>query len=160
MKKTLPLVAGLAGSLFVSGMAQGGFLGISLQVKQNPDNPRLLICNLLIDFDTAGDALQSVNGLPALVGPGLFFSTNSSNGFHQELFFGGDKNFAVSAGELGAVPAMANDTYFNVGIKSGQTTLGGVASGSVDDYSGSTGGAGITFGWNAGGKLLNSDPVN
>ena len=100
MKKTLPLVAGLAGTLFVSGMAQGGFLGISLVARNDPANPRLLICNLLINFDTATDTLNALTGLVA-PDPGLFFSTNVSNGFHQELFFGGDKDFAISAGELG-----------------------------------------------------------
>ena len=158
MKKTLPLVAGLAGSLFVSGMAQGGFLGISLVAKEDPDNPRFLICNLFIDFDSPTDSLLGVFGLIQPGQPGLFFSTNSSNGFNQEQVFGNDKNFAVSAGELNFFPLMAIDTYFNVGIKSGEVTASGIESATASDESASSPIA-ITFGWNLGGKSLFSDPV-
>ena len=159
VNKTLPLVAGLAGTLFVSGPAHGELLGISLVAKEDPDNPQLLICNLLVNFDTATDKLRSALGLiPGQGHPQLFFSTNSQNGFHQEQFFGGDKDFAITAAELGVVPAMANDTYFNVGIKSGETTTGGVASGTPDDFSSGTP-FGVIIGWNAGGKLVISDPI-
>ena len=153
------LVAGLAGTLFVSGAAHGDFLGISLVSKPDPQNPRLLICNLLLNFDYPADRWLAVNGcIPSLGDPQLFFSTNSSNGFHQELFMGGNRDFAVTAAELVTVPAMANDTYVNIGIKSGETTAGGIRSGTAADLSPTTPLA-ITFGWNAGGKSLFSNPI-
>ena len=151
------LVAGLAGTLFVSGMAQGAFLGIALVAKEDPENPRLLICNLLINFDNPTDKLLSLYGFIS-PDPGLFFTTNSSNGFHQEQLFGADKDFAITAAELDSDPAMANDTYFNVGIKSGEVTDGGVPSGSSLDRS-SDMPRGIHFNWNAGGNSLFSDAL-
>jgi len=148
--RRLAILAGLAGSLLVTGAAGAAFVGTHLGYKPDPINPRLLIFNLLVNFSDPGDRLLSLNGLP---GNPMFFSTNSSGGFHQEQFFGADKNFAISAGELGAVPAMRNDTYVNIGIKSGQVTSGGVASGTGDDYSPGTP-VGVLFGWNNGGKIL------
>ena len=152
------LLVSLSATLFVSGMAHGAFTGLKVVYKPGND-PRLLILNLFLTFDDPGDKVLGLSGLiPALGQPQMFFRTNSSAGFHQEQFFGSDRNFAISAGELAVVPAMANDTYFNVGIKSGEVTAGGIASGTASDLSGSTPFA-ISFGWNGGGKELISDPV-
>ena len=160
MRKSLPVLAGLAAALFVTTMAQGVFTGIKLVAKEpNPDapNPRLLICNLFLTFDDPTDKGLAVNGLKVPLGqPQLFYRTNVTNGFHQEVSFLGGSDVAVQAGLLGVAPNMHNDTYFNIGIKSGEVTSGGVASGSGDDYSASTT-AGIIINWN-GGKELISDP--
>ncbi len=154
--RRLAILAGLAGSLLVTGAAGAAFLGTHLGLRPDAVNPHLFISQLLVDFSDPGDRLLSLNGLP---GNPMFFSTNSSAGFHQEQFFGADKNFAITAGELGAVPAMRNDTYVNIGIKSGQVTSGGVAAGTADDYSPGTP-VGVLFGWNNGGKILQTDLVN
>ena len=152
-------VAGVSAALCVSGMAHGGFLGLHVAHKEDPNNPRLRIFNFSLIFDDPGDRAIALNGfIPALGQPQMFFRTNVTGGFHQVLFFGGNEDFAITAGELGAVPAMANDTYFNVGIKSGQVTAGGVASGTADDISPGAP-SGILFEWNGGGNQLVSNPT-
>ena len=159
MRANHSILAGMSASLLVSMVVRGEFTGLKGVVKADPANPRLFIWNLHLSFDDPGDRAVSVNGfIPALGQPELFFRTNSSGGFHQEQFFGSDRNFAVSAAELGVVPALAVDTYFNVGIKSGEVTSGGVASGTPDDIS-SSAPSGILFGWNGGGKQLESNPA-
>ena len=154
-----PLLAALSATLFVSGMAHAAFIRLTVLSEQDPNHPRLLIVNLFLTFSDPGDRAIALNGfIPTLGQPQLFFRTNASMGFHQEQFFGSDRNFAVSAPELGLSPDLAVDTYFNVGIKSGQVTAGGVASGTSEDNSPNTP-SGILFDWNGGGKQLASNPT-
>jgi hypothetical protein len=156
MRKSLFVLAGLSAALFIPSMAHGVFTGLTLVKKEKVGTLQLI--NLFASFSVPGETLLSINGLIS-PNPIMTFSTNSAVGFHQEQLFGSDRDFAVSAGELGFQPSMGWDTYFNVGIKSGEVTTGGFASGAPGDYSSSTP-VGITFGWNGGGKLLSSDGVN
>ncbi len=154
-----PLLAGLSATLFVSGMAHGEFTGLRVDFKGFDPNQRLLILNLFLTFDDPGDRAIALNGfIPALGQPQMFFRTNASAGFHQETAPLGVRDFAIDALFLTFFPNYANDTYFNVGIKSGQVTAGGVESGTDHDNSLLTP-SGILFDWNGGGKQLASDPT-
>ncbi len=161
MKKMLPVLVGFVGALLISGSAGAAFTGIKLVKKPTvpPDNPRLRAWSLFLTFDDPTDKILSLNGLIVGLGqPQLFFRTNVTRGFHQEQLFGSDRDFAVTAGELAFQPSMGNDTYYNAGLKSGQSTASGIASGAAADLSATTPTA-INFGWNGGGNQLSSNPV-
>ena len=152
MRKTLPVLAGLAGALIASTTAEAALTGIELVAKQSPFNPRLVICNLYVTFSAPGDNLISIAGLPAPEAQ-LSYTTNSVPGFHQEVSIGA-QDFPLDADLLILFPNYADDTYITIGLKHGYAP-GALTMQEVGVLPG-TGGATT---WNAGGSLLSNPSV-
>ncbi len=116
--KSVCVVAGVVGALFVSTTAEAALTGIKFVARPNPLQPNLLICNLYVTFSAPGDNLIAVVGLPA-PGAQLVYSTNSAPGFHQETVPIGPQDLPIDAVFRGLFPNYFDDTYITIGLKHG-----------------------------------------
>ncbi len=117
MRKTLPVLVGLAGALMVSASAEAALTGIKSVVKSAP-GARLFIVNLYVTFSAPGDNLIAIVGLPAPGAP-LSYTTNGVNGFHQEVLPLGPQDVPLNSILFGIAPNYADDTYITIGLKHG-----------------------------------------
>ncbi len=117
--KSVCVVAGVVGALFVSTTAQAALTGLISTFKTSPLNPKLFICNLYVTFSAPGDNLIAIVGLPAANGAPLSYSTNSVAGFHQETVPIGAQDIPVDATFRGLVPNYIDDTYITIGLEHG-----------------------------------------
>ena len=143
MRKTLPVLVGLAGALMVSATAEAALTGIKATVKQSLNNPRLFICNLYATFSAVGDQVVAIVGLPA-PGAQLVYSTNSVPGFHQETLPLGIQDQPLNRVLFGVGPNYSDDTYLTIGLKHGYQGADALQL------------VGLNIGWNAGGSLTSA----
>ncbi len=149
--KSVCVVAGVVGALFVSTTAQAALTGLLGSVKASPFNPRLHICNIYVTFSAPGDNLIAIVGLPAPAAA-LFYSTNSVGGFHQETVPIGPLDVPINRILFGIAPNYADDTYITIGLKhgyQGADTMQHVGVLATDAPPGPTD-------WNAGGPLTSN----
>ncbi len=149
--KSVCVVAGVVGALFVSTTAQAALTGLLGSVKASPFNPRLHICNIYVTFSAPGDNLIAIVGLPAPAAA-LFYSTNSVGGFHQETVPIGPLDVPINRILFGIAPNYADDTYITIGLKhgyQGADTMQHVGVLATDVPPGPTD-------WNAGGPLTSN----
>ena len=117
MRKTLPVLVGLAGALMVSATAEAALTGIKSVVKSAP-GARLFVVNLFVTFSAPGDNLIAIVGLPAPGAP-LSYTTNTVNGFHQETLPLGPQDVPLNRILFGIAANYADDTYITIGLKHG-----------------------------------------